>query len=235
MVLLAKDFKYPSKEERENACANYPKIKNFGFEQKTGFEFIEDVAESIKENNVSHNLYWWDNCLTNRLGKLHETYVYLHTHYHRGFEEDILKCNKTQAVNKLQFQYYTEVFYYFYVSTKDIIYQIINLYNKNDLPEDNVTSRNLKSKLMQSSLIREELIQFEDKINSFLKNRNAFAHRFTPSLPDYKTEYRDKTIEFKSGEFLNDKDIFLEINLSLSALRQFIEKLKKCFLENKNH
>lgn len=41
-----------------------------------------NISDAIKNEDI----YWWNNCLGNRLGKLRETYVFVNTYFNRHLQ-----------------------------------------------------------------------------------------------------------------------------------------------------
>lgn len=229
--IKAETFNYPTKEERLNSNEDFPKLKVFDFEEKNAIDLHLNHNIDLDRSSSYHNLYWWNNCLSNRIGKLHETFVYVHTHYHRGFLEDITTCSEIEIANKLQFEYYAELFYYFYVSTRDIVYQIVNLYCNCKILDRQVSFTELINKLNDFPEIKKLLRDFNNTIKSSSDIRNGFAHRFTPTIKDYRTDTSKIneriSLSFKEGEHLSSEEIVTNINFSLKELEIAISSLKE--------
>ena len=111
VLLKPKDFIYPSTIERKVAQKNYPKLEHFKFEYENPLISILNKKLSAKDASRYNNLYWWDYCLQNRLGLVYDTYIFVLTNFQRGFSDDYSKCTHNQIVNRLQFDYYAEIFY----------------------------------------------------------------------------------------------------------------------------
>jgi hypothetical protein len=135
VIIKAEDFKYPSKEERSEAEKNCPKLNSFGFKYECEIESIEVENKSIDEASKETNLYYWDICLKNRFFWVHQTYIYVLTNYNRGFLDDNSIYSDNESVNILLFNYYVEIFHYYYFSSRDIVAQILNLYFQIGTPE----------------------------------------------------------------------------------------------------
>lgn len=124
----ATDFQYPTKEERKEFNKEYPKLTAFGFSHKSELESFFKNNLEIDEVSRESNLFWWDNCLQNRLGKLHEAYIYTMTHYSRGIGNKNSKFLEEDYLNKFLFDFYAETFYFLYFSVRDVVAQILNWY-----------------------------------------------------------------------------------------------------------
>lgn len=231
IIIKADDFKYPSIKEREIAQKDYPQIDFFGFEYKSEIEAILNEKMTLEEASRNANLYWWDICLRNRLGKLHDTYTYVSTNYNRGFSDDYLKCSQYEFVNRLLFDYYAEIFYYYFFSTRDIIAQILRLHFCLDIDENKLYFNYNFIKKINNPDIEDVLMIFFKAINVASDYRNGFAHRFTVNQPDYRSviiKNNDKKyLAAGSGKFIPSEKIFENINNSLNSLSSFMIELKK--------
>lgn len=103
VIHKASDFKYPTREERKIANADYPALKRFGFENIAELSLLlSGQMKPTKVTKYSH-LFQWDICLLNRLGKLHQSYVFLITHYNRGIPDDYSLHNEKESLNNFLF------------------------------------------------------------------------------------------------------------------------------------
>lgn len=230
-VLKASDFKYPSKEERIEALKDYPRIKSFQFDYKSEMESILVQSVPINEAARSGNLFWWSNCLKNRFGKLQETYIYAITCYNRKFSDDLLECSEAQAVDKLLFDYYAEIFYYYFFSARDIIGQILRVYHRLNIKEDdlyfNMSFINkVKAKDLTGGTILETFFVATKKASNF---RNGFAHRFSPNEADYRPVYNEdnglKTLAVNSGLYTSSDEIVENLKDTLESLKELMDGL----------
>ncbi|MCD4819108.1 MAG: hypothetical protein K8S23_10495 [Candidatus Cloacimonetes bacterium] len=228
--IKANEFKYPSKEERCIAKVDFPNFSNFGFEYKSEFVSILKEGKTLFETNRSNNLYWWDICLQNKIGKLNNAYINAITNYNRSIPENTAEFEKNNYLNKIQFDFYTETLYYFLFSVRDIILQIINVYYKLKMNEYDVCLRKLKKKKLNGNIIS-LLVTLVNDLDSATKIRNAFTHRFPINQADYRTIFtkRDEKeiLAAGTGKKLTPKEIMSNINKSLPVLSKFLEQLKK--------
>jgi hypothetical protein len=236
IILRSEDFKFPSQPEREAANKDYPFFKNFDFAYIHGFKSILVDRLPAEEASRKENLYWWDLCLQNRFGFLYETYLNLITNYNRGFPEDFNKCSDNQHINKILFDYFSEIFYYYFISIRDIIGQILNLYFKLGRTENN--------SFTQEKFLTEMSIHDGGLFNSFIEStksakeiRNSFTHRFTPNQPDYRSSFdkeKNKDIfKMGSGKYISSEKIVENIKDSLQKLNATLTGLKKIMIDNK--
>lgn len=184
MILLREDFNYPSKSEIDKISNEIPRIDILGFKytSKTKAIFSGILNEEVKR--IDH-LFWWDHCLANRLGRLRQTFEYLLVHHMRGITELSNPKSPKEAANTLLLDYYSDVFYYFYFSSLDIIAQILNVYFRLKIEEDKVDFTRIKNKKTPVK----ELLDFFYKFNEPSRNfRNTFTHRFSPTMGDFRAK-----------------------------------------------
>ncbi len=230
IILRADDFKYPSLEEKRIASKFFPKFSNFGFENDIEIISILERNKTISETNRANNLYWWDFCLQNKLAKLNNSYINTITNYNRCIPEKTSEYEKINYINRIQFDFYAETFYYFLFSARDIILQILNIYYNIGLEEYKVNSKMIMSKISESKIVT--LIErFSNDLETASDIRNGFTHRFPINQPDYRTKLSDNNgnemLSFGSGNTTMPKEIVSNINESLIVLADFIEQIKK--------
>lgn len=231
ITLRTDDFKYPSLEERRIASENFPNFSNFGFEHKHEIISILEKNKTLSETNKAINLFWWDNCLQNKLARLNNAYINTITNFNRGIPETTSEFEKENHLNKIQFDFYVETLYYFLFSTKDIILQILNIYYNIGLKEYELSF----FKKIKKGISDSKLVTLLEKFNSGLKPasdiRNRFTHRFPINQPDYRTNLSDNNgnemLSFGSGNTTTPKEIISNIDESLIVLADFLEQLKK--------
>lgn len=234
VIFKCDEFKYPSSEEHKLISKKFPKIELFEFEYKFGLQLIIEEKQTIENTCRLKNLYWWNNCLLNRLGKLRETYVYAITSFERNVSYEYSNENRIENLNGYMFEYYSELFYYFFFSTRDVIAQIINVYYNIRQNEDKVMLHFIINKVPDAS-VRELLYSFLSKTKTASDYRNGFAHRFTPNNPDYRavvtSENGVKSIGFGGCKIIKPDEIVENINQSLLSL-QFLMKELRMKLKN---
>ena len=226
IVILSSDYQYPTKDERHLASLVYPKIENFGFGYKNEFQlFFEDKKKNI-EVKREVDLYHWDTCLLNKLGKLRDTYTFLYTCYQREITNGF---TGKDIINKYLFDYYTEIFYYFYFSTRDLIAQIINVYCDLKLTESDVFIPKISSKI-KNTVFGAILDTFLKATSDASKFRNNFTHTFPLNYPDYRgTIIKDNGKEsygFGGGKSTSHETYMDNINYSYKVLDEFVSSLR---------
>lgn len=230
------DFRYPSFDERKKANIDYPKLMRFGFKDKNELESIIEHKMEFEDVNRDSYLFQWDICLQNKIGKLHESYVNLATNYNRTIPDFSDRTTKDDYINSLLFDYYTETYYYFYFSVRDIIGQILNILCVLGLEENNVRFNELPSKIFD--------IEIKNIVSSFCTStkktsdyRNTFTHRFPANYPDYRSKISDiegyKAFSGGTGKYTKACEFLGNIKESLVILSKFIEDLQIEFEKNK--
>lgn len=231
IIIESDQFKYPTKEERSEIEKTIPKLHCFDFEYRSEVESILIKKMTYKEASNNGNLYWWDNCLKNRIGKLRETFIYTLTNYNRGFsdEDHSKEQDKCRIVNGILFEYYAEIFYYYFFSTRDIIAQIIRLYYNIDINEEKLHFNYTFIKKIKDTTAKELSNSFIETTKKASEYRNASAHRFTPTLKDYRSVISENngksSLIIGGGKIITSKEIVDNINGSINSLSVFLEEL----------
>lgn len=228
VILTSKDFKYPNRAEFIKYHEKCPKLEIFGFKHNHPIKLLVNDRLSMDEAARISNLYWWDNCLINRFSKVCHTYVFLISSFHRGFSDDWRENTHKQAVNHILFEYYAEIFYYFFFSSRDIIAHILCSYFSIPFPEDKISFNQKFIDAINNQSVKDILLKFDTDTSEAEEFRNTFTHRFTPNIPDYRSIIsKDKrALEFRGGSYLQSEIITTNIELSLTSLSELMKKLK---------
>jgi hypothetical protein len=229
ITLKSEDFKYPTEEERYEIQKSCPKLENFDFKYNHTLALVINNGIPVDDASRRTNLFWWDYCLINRIGNLHATYIYTLTNYNRGFSDDYDKCTHIQLINKLLFDYYAEIFYYYFFSTRDIIVQILSNFYSLDTREDKLYFNSEFINKINNISVRNAILSFEASTKDAYEYRNQFAHRYTPNIADFRTVISDdkRKLSFGGGGFITSVKIVENINDSLNSLSKFIIELKE--------
>jgi hypothetical protein len=152
----SEDFKFPSLEERKEAYSNYPNIRRFGFPEHSIANLFNNTTSSFDvaayEVQRDAYLFYWDLCLLNKLGKMHESYVNLIVNYNRGVPDNNSAFDEEFESNKFLFDFYTETFYYFYISARDYIGQIISVFCRLRKKENEVDFNKLINQISNENI-----------------------------------------------------------------------------------
>jgi len=112
IVLKSDTFKYPTKDERKEIGKLLPKMSRFIIQYKSAT--IEILQNPTIDNAIrNEDLYWWNNCLNNRIEKLIETYIYVIAHFQRHQKNSLIDLEHSYT-DRLLLDYYVEVFYYYF-------------------------------------------------------------------------------------------------------------------------
>ncbi len=229
-IIRSKYYKYPTLEERNKLKEKLPNYVKFKFGQVSIIESKFELKKPLGETSRKNNLHSWNITLSNRLGKLKETHLFLLTHFGRDFKENHLDCNEEELVDHILFDYYAEIFYYFYFSTRDTIAQLLNVYFDLGIPEGEVK--------FKSVIIALDNIEIKESLELFYKltekgnnYRNSLTHKFPITQKDYRSEFKvtrdgNEQISIKGGEYLESDKILLNINEISSNLSKLLIDLK---------
>lgn len=229
-IIKPRYYKYPSLLERKNINDKIPQYERFNFKKIKVFESILSHKLSIEETNRLDNLFHWDMCLSNKFGKLKETHLFIITHSERGFNENPLSCNQREIVDRILFDYYVEIFYYYFFSTIENIAQILNIYFNLKIDEGDIYFNQSLFNKISNNQIKEQLELFYKTISDAKKIRNSFTHKFPINEKDYRTKLSKKnekiTLSGGSGEIISTGKILNDITDITNSLKNLTDKLK---------
>ena len=224
-IIRSKYFKYPTSEESERLSDKLPTYKRFQFSPVNIVESTFQGQKPLKETHRIHNLHHWNKCLSNRLGKLKQTHLFLLTHYEREFKENHLECNEEQLVDRILFDYYSEIFYYFFFSVLDSIAQILNIYFKIDKEDNKVYFKKFFFEQIQNEEIRKLLNTFIDSTGTASDYRNSLTHRFPINEKDFRSEINEANgnteLSIKGGNVVETKSLISNIKSYFNSTFQF--------------
>lgn len=186
ITLKADTFKYPTLEERRIISSLTPRIDRFNVEYKSAtIEILGDF--SLDSAIKGEDIYWWCNCINNRLGKLEETFVYVQTHYRR--KQEIKKEKfEDRHTDKILLEYFIEIFYYYFFSTRDVIGQLLNIFCDLGIEEHKILLNEKFVEKIQSNEIKSALTDFLNNTKDSYNIRNSFNHRYTPTHQDFRAK-----------------------------------------------
>jgi hypothetical protein len=227
--LKYEDFQYPTKKEYERIRKKISNLQNFNFNYTPVMTLILKERMPLNDASRFNNLNNWDYCLINRLAMVRDSYLYAFTNFHRGFNDDYHKCSDIQSVNHMLFDYYAEIFYYYYFSTRDIIAQILRTYYSIEIKEDKLYFNIMFINKIKDARVKSIIIKFVDSTRDTNDFRNGFTHRYTPNLPDYRSVIIEDNMKmnFGGGHYIESKKIVENIDKSLNSLSDFLIELKQ--------
>ena len=235
-ILKSETFSYPTKEERREINKEIPKITRLKFDYKSAFiNYLEtnDIHNSINQEDI----YWWNLCLSNRFGKLEKTFLYVITHYKR-FNKFEIEENEAKFTESLLYDYYVEIFYYFFYSVRDVLGQLLNVLFYINLEENKIFLNKSFTRRIPNEKIRIIFENFLTKTaSSYSTYRNAFNHRFTPTQRDNRAKTtisiknNEEEIGFGFGKDISKKEFHQDTFKLMQELSQLMEKFDRIINE----
>lgn len=246
MMLKATDFKYPTKEEREEAVKNYPELNRFGFPKVNALASLNEIdsdAIGFDDQIRRSNLHYWDVCIGNKLFNLYNAYVNTVTHYNRGIPDKHEKLEANHPINYVLFNFYLESFYSLFFSVGDVVAQLLNVYYSLGFTErklksgDNAVDFN-KVKTHNSVKLNKNLYQILVDFGDATRKASNFRHNLTHAFPDNQTKSLisitvnvngGKVCEYYGGMVTAPSEFIDNIIESLGQLSVLMENLRKEF------
>jgi len=229
-ILKSRYYKYPTLLEREKFSNQIPKYRKFNFKQIKVLESVLSNKLTLAETNRLDNLYHWNMCLSNKYGKLRETHLFIITHSERGFKENHLSCNQREIVDRILFDYFSEIFYYYFFSTIENIAQILNIFFNLKIKENEIYFNQSFFNKIKNNHIKESLELFYETISDAKKIRNSFSHKFPINEKDYRTKLSKRnekmTLSKGNGKIISTEKILSNIMEITNSLKNLTDELK---------
>lgn len=236
IILKQEYFRYPTENELSLIEEKFSELTHFDFEYVNSF-FLAFKPDSLESLQVKDNLYWWDNTLCNKLGKLRTSFYNVAVNYCRSIEKSGFEIISEKSINKIQFDYYVETLYYYLFSSRDIIFQILNVYYNLGIKEDDYGFNKKVKNSIKNESVKELILGLSYDFKVASEIRNSFTHRFPANQIDYRVTYSEtpegNCIKAGNEKILHDKDIFENITFSIKRLEGFILSLKSLLLTKK--
>lgn len=238
MILEMKNYKYPSKEEWEEVSNLFPILNGFGFKE-IHFSAIWNREKSLEEAHISKNLQQWDKLLNKKLWNLQQAFTNAKVNYKRGIaiSKDEFK-DQMKVIQLLQFELYCEMSFYYLISTREVILQIINFAFELGIPEKGryaVSIGTVKKKLKESNNFC--LFGIVQKVSEDLSEaneiRNSMAHSFSKLDPDDRSTLSEDGSRYAAGTryfIKHDKQVEI-LNESLESLSVFFHAVRDKLVE----
>lgn len=237
VYLRTKDFNYPSISEKRFIGKSIPTIRNFGYTKPIESDISLLIKGApIKQIHRNSQLYYWDNCLLNRLGKLRFAFINLAVSYKRGIPDRLTNLNERQAANSYLFNYHLEAYLFLYFSSVETINQILNIEYELKLKENAVSTRKVLNKIKDlNPTISEILEAFYIETKPLRDIRNDFTHKFSVNYPDHRSsvEATEKSQSFGSGtgKFIKPSQFISSCKDSLKLLNNVLIQLRSEILQ----
>lgn len=173
------------------------------------------------------NLHWWEHTLNNRLGSLRHAYDLALINYNRGLPDDVKKYRQQHFVNRVQFGFYAETYFYFFISVRDTIAHLVNIYFSIGIPEKRLFMKEFCAKIPDDA-VRERFITFMTDTELTSEYRNSLAHRYLPTQPDQRpsVNHNNGTTYFGATENeIKSSELLAEVKRSFKCMADFLGDL----------
>lgn len=219
-------YRYPTLEERVHLKDEIPSFKRFDFK----FDLLESFlnVEGLLEMKRKQFLMNWQSVFSNKLFHLSETLTFIHTHYNRGFKYELNKNNQRELVDWILFDYYTEIYYYYFFSTLDVLAQMINEFFNLKKTEQQVEFNSRLIKNIGVEFIKNTLSDFNNNIAKSRELRNSFTHRFPKNQYDFRMKIDEEKQTLYGGEsgiIMKSNEFFKNISKSSILLHELLLEL----------
>lgn len=235
MILKMENYQYPSREEWLEVSKTLPKMNRFGFPFINEIVEIIDLKKNYNEVKRLQHLYEWDGVLNKKTWNLRHAYVNAIVNYNRGIaiHKDDFE-DQSKLIHLFQFEFYCETSFYYIISIRDIVLQIINIADGDKLPEDDVKVNTLKTQL-QNERLKHILDSIPPDLKIASNIRNSMTHRFSMFSDDNRSTVSEDGRTYESGpnnqvNYDNQVKILKDsVNSLYTFFRQIREELIKEF------
>lgn len=236
VLIKSESFTYPNRAERKSLSDEYPKIPVLKFDCKVSKVDLLTRKVPFEHFDRKNNLFYWNRLLYNRFQIVKESYIIAMVNYRRGFTDDpSLKLDEAQFLNKWKFDYYAEMFYYLFFSAQDQLAHILKIFYELRLDEWQTALTPVLTCKIQNGEVKTALNTFAGVTGDARKYRNAFAHRFPPTEPDFRSEFNivneKKELSFREGPQVSAEEIVANMKSSVDALNELMIKLRELVTE----
>lgn len=229
IIIKASDYTYPSREELQAVYKTNPDLYSFGYTSDHPITSLVSRQKGIMEVYRDDHLHYWDGVLLNRNGALSHTYHNAIVHYTRGFPEDESAFEHQHYINRIQFDYYSEIFYYHFATVKDTIGQILNVYYTMGFDVTKVYIKDVLVKVPNKA-VSMAIKDFNMQTKLTTSFRNSFTHRTPINYPDSRStiELSISKLTYGSAKhsFVKPSVIRDNMELTFKALATLIDGLK---------
>lgn len=240
MMLKMSSYSYPTKEEWGKFLDETPVVSSFGFPWVSELELLMNRKKTIAEVNQIQNLHEWDCLLNKKTWNLRQSFINAMVNFDRGVA--LTSCDyksESKIINLLQYELYSEMTFYYLISTRDLILQIINLAWGLCLAENNdkssrenplVTMNNLKKRLKEYDYynIYSIVIDMETEMKEAHMIRNSMVHSFSMLDSDRRSSVSDdgSTYSAGTGHTVSFEEQVRIMRKSLNAISNFMQSLR---------
>ena len=236
IIIKASDYQYPTRAELKEVYKSTPDLHNFGFESAHPFTSLIYDERNITEVYRDDHLQYWNAVLLNRNGALAHTYENAIVHFTRGVPDGVKLYAHNHYINRIQFDYYAEIFYYHFSTVKDTIGQILNVYYSCDVPIDKLYFNETFLKRIPNQAVIDSIISFFDETKLATTYRNSFTHRTPINYPDTRStielEVSRLTYGSAAHSFIKTSLIKANLDATIQALAKLLNQLKALLPQN---
>jgi hypothetical protein len=184
--------------------------------------------------------------LNKKIWNLRHSYVNAISYYNRGIAlTDDDHKDELKVIHLFQYEFYSEMTFYYLISTRDIIFQIINLAFDLGLSEDSKKAVKGKPAVSMRSIIDKveannpfQLYDIMSKMREDLTKandvRNSMTHSFSKLDSDRRSIISNDDSTYSAGtgkriSYEEQVDIMLK---SMQAIKMFFDSIKVKLIEN---
>lgn len=235
IIIKASDYRYPSREELREVYSRTPDLPNFGYVSESPITSILRDKRSLTEVHRDDNLQYWNHILLNKNGALAHSFNLAMVNFARGIPDHVEQFERIHYINRIQFDYYAEAFYYHFATVKDTIAQLLNIYFFLGLEVNKIHFNDRFVKTLSSIDVRIAINTFFDQTTLASEYRNSFAHRTPVHTPDSRSSIKmeDGKVTYGSASYHHVKTSEISGNLetTLHATVDLINQLRPIMLQ----
>lgn len=241
MILRMSSYSYPTKEEWSRFADEASIDNNLGFPWVSELKLLMNREKTITEVNQIQNLHEWDCLLNKKTWNLRQSFINAMVNFHRGVAltpEDYKSENK--MINLLQYELYSEMTFYYLISTRDLILQIINLAWDLGLAENNKTKLHKKDPVVNLENIKRGLeadshmnvhkivYDMDLEMNDANTIRNSMTHSFSMLDADGRSSISEDRMTYGAGtgHKTSFDDQVRILRKSLKAITIFMQSIR---------
>jgi len=230
IIIKASDYRYPSRDELKAVYKVTPELSSFGYVSEYPFISLASNERTIHEVHRDDHLQYWDGVLLNRNGALAHTYENAIVHFTRGIPDKIKAYEHQNYINRMQFDYYAEIFYYHFATVKDTIAQLLNVYYQLGFDISKIYFKDILIKIPNQK-VKSILTNFARETELTTKYRNSYTHRTPINYPDTRSSIKLEESKLIYGSapdsFVKSAVIKANLNITIHSVAKMLSELKK--------
>lgn len=231
MILKMENYKYPTRDEWLEYSMTFPAMGRFGFSFIKDITLLLEREKSIREVHQIQNLYHWDSVLSTKIWNLRQSYVNTVVNFTRGIaltDQDFK--DELKVIHLNQFEFYFETTFYFLISARDVILQIVNLaFIEKSYHESKVKLESGFIAKIGNLEVKNIVISSIHHLKEINDLRNSMAHRFPKTANDFRSE-----ISEDGGKYSSYQRKAIDYDKRIEKLKAGLEHLYQFFSEIKS-